>query len=45
MKFSKFTMVAKTVDEQIELLRSRGMEIDSTQAKHYLLHLNYYRLA
>ncbi len=45
MKSTKFTKVAKTVDEQIELLRLRGMEVDSAQAKHYLLHLNYYRLA
>ncbi|MCK9373032.1 MAG: Abi family protein [Sulfuricurvum sp.] len=36
----------KTIDEQIELLKSRGMLFrDEDQAKHYLLNLNYYRLS
>lgn len=36
----------KTIDEQIELLKSRGMLFrDENQAKHYLLNLNYYRLS
>lgn len=36
----------KTIDEQIELLKSRGMSFhDENQAKHYLLNLNYYRLS
>src|SRR5690554_5245430 len=40
-----FTKPASTWDEQIELLRSRGLEIpDLEQARHYLSHINYYRL-
>lgn len=36
----------KTIDEQIELLKSRGMLFgDENQAKHHLLNLNYYRLS
>lgn len=36
----------KSLDEQLELLRSRGLVINnSSSAKHYLLNLNYYRLA
>lgn len=36
----------KTIDEQIELLKSRGMLFhDVDHAKHYLLNLNYYRLS
>lgn len=36
----------KTVDEQIELLKSRGMLFqDEIQAKNHLLNLNYYRLS
>jgi abortive infection bacteriophage resistance protein len=36
----------KTIDEQIELLKSRGMSFhDENQAKHHLLNLNYYRLS
>lgn len=36
----------KTIDEQIELLKSRGMLFhDEIQAKHHLLNLNYYRLS
>jgi abortive infection bacteriophage resistance protein len=41
-----FNKLPKTVDEQIQLLQSRGMEIDDLeQARHYLSHINYYRLA
>ena len=41
----KFDKAPKTADEQIDLLRSRGMVIDHVDAaRHYLLHLNYYRL-
>lgn len=41
----KFDKAPKTADEQIDLLRSRGMVIDDVDAaRHYLLHLNYYRL-
>ena len=36
---------ATTLDEQIALLRRRGMGIgDEDRARHYLGHLNYYRL-
>jgi abortive infection bacteriophage resistance protein len=36
----------KTIDEQIELLKSRGMLFhDEIQAKHHLLNFNYYRLS
>lgn len=36
----------KSIDEQIELLKSRGMLFrDESQAKHHLLNLNYYRLS
>lgn len=43
MRFSK---PPKTFEEQVEILRSRGMEIDdSERAGRYLSHLNYYRLA
>lgn len=39
------TKPATTLDEQIALLRRRGMAIaDEGLAKHYLAHLNYYRL-
>ena len=34
----------KSISEQIQLLRSRGLIIDS-DAEHYLRHLSYYRLA
>lgn len=41
-----FDKSPKTVDEQIELLRSRGMIItDVSEAQHYLAHLHYYRLS
>lgn len=42
MKFSKPPL---TIDEQIEQLQQRGMAIpDLGQARHYLSHINYYRL-
>lgn len=41
----RFNKPAKTFDEQIALLRQRGMNIDDpARARHYLAHLNYYRL-
>lgn len=43
MKFSK---PPQTYQEQVELLLERGMLIDDhDRARHYLAHLNYYRLA
>lgn len=42
----RFTKPPMTYQEQIELLVSRGMRIDNYgRARHYLSHLNYYRLA
>mgnify|MGYP000005842302 FL=1 len=42
MKFSK---PAKNIEEQIELLSSRGMSFtNKDSAAHYLSHINYYRL-
>ena len=42
MKFSK---PAITLDQQIDLLIQRGMAIPGRDyARHYLTHLNYYRL-
>lgn len=42
----RFTKPPKTFAEQVELLVSRGMEIDDPErAERYLSHLNYYRLA
>lgn len=36
----------KTVDEQLEILRSRGLTItDDAKAKDFLLHNNYYRIS
>lgn len=36
----------KTVDEQLEILRSRGLTIsDDANAKDFLLHNNYYRIS
>jgi len=36
----------KTIDEQLETLRSRGLTIaDDTKAKEFLLHNNYYRIS
>lgn len=41
----KFTKPATTYDQQIDLLIERGMQIpDRDRARHYLSHLNYYRL-
>lgn len=41
----RFDKSPKTLDEQIDLLQSRGLVIDDRQrARHYLAHLNYYRL-
>jgi hypothetical protein len=43
MRFSK---PPKTFEEQVDILCSRGMEIDDPgRARRYLSHLNYYRLA
>ena len=43
MKFNKPPL---TYQQQIDLLVSRGMVIDDVErARHYLTHLNYYRLA
>ena len=40
-----FGKPAKTFEEQVELLQSRGMIVDDIQeATFYLQHLNYYRL-
>ena len=42
----KFNKSHKSVKEQAELLKARGLKIkDTALAEHYLLHLNYYRLA
>ena len=36
----------KTIDEQIELLRSRGLSIEEeAEAKAFLLRSNYYRVS
>ncbi|GMQ87557.1 MAG: Abi family protein [Gammaproteobacteria bacterium] len=41
----RFTKPPKTFDEQIDLLTKRGMAVaDRPRARHYLAHLNYYRL-
>lgn len=41
----KFTKPPTTFDQQIQLLESRGMAVpDHGRARHYLAHLNYYRL-
>ena len=40
-----FIKPARTWHEQVELLRSRGLHIpDREKARHYLSHINYYRL-
>ena len=40
-----YTKKAHTVEQQIELLKRRGMLItDESDARHYLSHINYYRL-
>lgn len=42
----QFNKPPKTLEEQVVLLESRGMEVgDLDRAKRYLSHLNYYRLA
>ena len=42
----RFTKPATTLDQQIDLLIRRGMAVpDRDRARHYLAHLNYYRLA
>jgi abortive infection bacteriophage resistance protein len=39
-----FAKPAKTFQEQVQLLQSRGMIVDDLQeATFYLQHLNYYR--
>jgi len=48
----EFGKPATTLNEQIELLRQRGMAADdadrpellSSDTRHYLRHINYYRL-
>lgn len=36
----------KTIEEQLEILRSRGLTInDESRAKDFLLHNNYYRIS
>lgn len=41
----KFTKPAISIDDQIALLRHRGMVIDDeARARHYLQHISYYRL-
>lgn len=43
MKYSK---PALSFEQQVQLLASRGLQIDDLQrAAHYLAHINYYRLA
>jgi hypothetical protein len=42
----KFTKPATSIDDQIALLKSRGLVIaDEQRAKHYLRFVGYYRLA
>ncbi|MEO5354525.1 MAG: Abi family protein [Magnetococcus sp. XQGC-1] len=41
----RFDKPPKTFEEQVALLQSRGMVVDDEgSARHYLAHLNYYRL-
>ncbi|WP_435102645.1 Abi family protein [Arhodomonas sp. AD133] len=41
----EFGKPATTIDQQIQILRDRGMRIDDPdRARHYLQHINYYRL-
>jgi abortive infection bacteriophage resistance protein len=41
----KYTKPSINVEEQVELLRKRGLKIDDTEkAKHYLSNISYYRL-
>src|SRR5690554_1971803 len=40
-----FTKPARTWEQQLELLQDRGLMIpDADRARHYLAHINYYRL-
>lgn len=42
----RYTKPPLNIEQQIELLESRGLDIpDQEQAAHYLYHLNYYRLS
>jgi abortive infection bacteriophage resistance protein len=42
---SIFNKPALTADQQVDLLIRRGMSIaDRKHARHYLTHINYYRL-
>ena len=41
----RFTKPPKTFDEQLDILRVRGMDVeDPVRTCHYLQHINYYRL-
>jgi abortive infection bacteriophage resistance protein len=41
----RFAKPPASIDQQIDLLQRRGMQVpDRERAAHYLLHLNYYRL-
>lgn len=41
----KFTKSPTTVNQQIQLLENRGMNVpDHAKARHYLSHFNYYRI-
>lgn len=43
---SPFTKPSTTYDQQVAILRQRGMRVDDEEsAKFYLQHLNYYRLS
>lgn len=43
---SPFTKPSTTYDQQVTILRQRGMHVDDEEsAKFYLQHLNYYRLS
>lgn len=42
----KFTKPALSFHQQVQLLASRGLQMDDAQrAEHYLAHINYYRLS
>lgn len=46
MPTSPFTKPSTTYDQQVAILRQRGMHVDDEEsAKFYLQHLNYYRLS
>lgn len=41
----KFTKPATSFEQQIKILKDRGMVVpDHKRASHYLAHLNYYRI-